>query len=396
MTFDKINRKMKRILLPLLMVLSFAPSQAQNTDDDNMYLGMVKWSDRKLRWDDFRGTKPMLSDDNNVAHLSLYSETKECKKKVDGIVYKYYGYDTYMDQDESWIDHKNMSESVLKHYQNQFDLWECLTREYIINETEETNGVAMTNSFSRLRARFEQEAKTMNKLTNNGEKKAMVDSIADYLADRLHGTEADPSRIVADYVDDKWAYAFNFGFSSHFPLNTEYQKSSYGFCVGYDIFIKKFVFGMDFDAEFGSKCRKTIHADKGDIEVGDKLENGGLTVFGGYNVINGRSFALTPYANLGVRFMNGGEKYKEENNKYIVTNGFTAGIGFMADFIFRRTINTRNIFWSVAKSEQSIRVKPYFSISNYRHGIGWIPEINISVAYNIKRGGMKKRRSLIY
>jgi hypothetical protein len=375
---------MKRILLPLFMVLSFAPSQAQNTDDDNMHPSMVKWSDRKLRWDDFKGTKPMLSDDDDIAHLSLYLESKECTKKVDGIVYKYYGYDTYMDQKESWIAHQNRSESVLKHYQNQFDLWECLAREYI-------NGVTVVNSFSRVREQFDKEAKVMNKKTNNGEKKAMVDSIADYLADRLHGIELDPIKIVADYVDNKWAYAFNFGFSSHFPLDTEYQKGSYGFCVGYDIFIKKFVFGMDFDAEFGSKCRKTIHADKGDIEVGDKLENGGLTVFGGYNVINGRSFALTPYANLGVRFMNGGEKYKEENNKYIVTNGFTAGIGFMADFIFRRTINMRNIFWSVAKSEQSIRVKPYFSISNYRHGIGWIPEINISVAYNIKTGGMKKR-----
>ena len=380
---------MKRILLPLFMVLSFAPSQAQNTDDDNMHPSMVKWSDRKLRWDDFKGTKPMLSDDDDIAHLSLYLESKECTKKVDGIVYKYYGYDTYMDQKESWIAHQNRSESVLKHYQNQFDLWECLAREYI-------NGVTVVNSFSRVREQFDKEAKVMNKKTNNGEKKAMVDSIADYLADRLHGIELDPIKIVADYVDNKWAYAFNFGFSSHFPLDTEYQKCSYGFCVGYSLFIKKFVFGMDFDAEFGSKCRKTIHADKGDIEVGDKLENGGLTVFGGYNVINGRSFALTPYANLGVRFMNGGEKYKEENNKYIVTNGFTAGIGFMADFIFRRTINMRNIFWSVAKSEQSIRVKPYFSISNYRHGIGWIPEINISVAYNIKRGGMKKRRSLIY
>ena len=375
---------MKRILLPLFMVLSFAPSQAQNTDDDNMHPSMVKWSDRKLRWDDFKGTKPMLSDDDDVAHLSLYLESKECTKKVDGIVYKYYGYDTYMDQKESWIAHQNRSESVLKHYQNQFDLWECLAREYI-------NGVTVVNSFSRVREQFDKEAKVMNKKTNNGEKKAMVDSIADYLANRLHGIELDPIKIVADYVDNKWAYAFNFGFSSHFPLDTEYQKGSYGFCVGYDIFIKKFVFGMDFDAEFGSKCRKTIHADKGDVEVGDKLENGGLTVFGGYNVINGRSFALTPYANLGVRFMNGGEKYKEENNKYIVTNGFTAGIGFMADFIFRRTINMRNIFWSVAKSEQSIRVKPYFSISNYRHGIGWIPEINISVAYNIKTGGMKKR-----
>ena len=375
---------MKRILLPLFMVLSFAPSQAQNTDDDNMHPSMVKWSDRKLRWDDFKGTKPMLSDDDDIAHLSLYLESKECTKKVDGIVYKYYGYDTYMDQKESWIAHHNRSESVLKHYQNQFDLWECLAREYI-------NGVTVVNSFSRVREQFDKEAKVMNKKTNNGEKKAMVDSIADYLANRLHGIELDPIKIVADYVDNKWAYAFNFGFSSHFPLDTEYQKGSYGFCVGYDIFIKKFVFGMDFDAEFGSKCRKTIHADKGDVEVGDKLENGGLTVFGGYNVINGRSFALTPYANLGVRFMNGGEKYKEENNKYIVTNGFTAGIGFMADFIFRRTINMRNIFWSVAKSEQSIRVKPYFSISNYRHGIGWIPEINISVAYNIKTGGMKKR-----
>lgn len=375
---------MKRILLPLFMVLSFAPSQAQNTDDDNMHPSMVKWSDRKLRWDDFKGTKPMLSDDDDIAHLSLYLESKECTKKVDGIVYKYYGYDTYMDQKESWIAHQNRSESVLKHYQNQFDLWECLAREYI-------NGVTVVNSFSRVREQFDKEAKVMNKKTNNGEKKAMVDSIADYLANRLHGIELDPIKIVADYVDNKWAYAFNFGFSSHFPLDTEYQKGSYGFCVGYDIFIKKFMFGMDFDAEFGSKCRKTIHADKGDVEVGDKLENGGLTVFGGYNVINGRSFALTPYANLGVRFMNGGEKYKEENNKYIVTNGFTAGIGFMADFIFRRTINMRNIFWSVAKSEQSIRVKPYFSISNYRHGIGWIPEINISVAYNIKTGGMKKR-----
>ena len=375
---------MKRILLPLFMVLSFASSQAQNTDDDNMHPSMVKWSDRKLRWDDFKGTKPMLSDDDDIAHLSLYLESKECTKKVDGIVYKYYGYDTYMDQKESWIAHQNRSESVLKHYQNQFDLWECLAREYI-------NGVTVVNSFSRVREQFDKEAKVMNKKTNNGEKKAMVDSIADYLANRLHGIELDPIKIVADYVDNKWAYAFNFGFSSHFPLDTEYQKGSYGFCVGYDIFIKKFVFGMDFDAEFGSKCRKTIHADKGDVEVGDKLENGGLTVFGGYNVKKGRSFALTPYANLGVRFMNGGEKYKEENNKYIVTNGFTAGIGFMADFIFRRTINMRNIFWSVAKSEQSIRVKPYFSISNYRHGIGWIPEINISVAYNIKTGGMNKR-----
>ena len=130
------------------MVLSFAPSQAQNTDDDNMHPSMVKWSDRKLRWDDFKGTKPMLSDDDDIAHLSLYLESKECTKKVDGIVYKYYGYDTYMDQKESWIAHQNRSESVLKHYQNQFDLWECLAREYI-------NGVTVVNSFSRDREKFD-------------------------------------------------------------------------------------------------------------------------------------------------------------------------------------------------------------------------------------------------
>lgn len=393
---------MKRILLQIVLALCIVPMQAQKTsskkymDNDDIHYGMVKWGERKLRWDDFRGKKPMLSEEKKVAYLSLYAETKECKKKVDGIVYKYNGYDTYMLQDESWIDHNNMNESVLKHYQNQFDLWECLAREYIINVTLETNGVAMTSSFSRLREQFEQQARAMDKKTNNGENKVMVDSMAEYLHNRLHGTELDPARILEGYVDDDWALAYDFAFTSHFPFSNDYQKSApYGFGAGISIYAKKIVFGLDFDLDFGAKCRKTVYADDGNVDVGDDLVNGGFTTFCGYTVKKNRSLALTPYIGLGVRCINGGEKYQEEHKKYIVTNGASFGIGVMTDFIFKRTINTRSVLWSVSKIEQSIRLNPYLSFTDFANGIGWIPAINIAVAYNFKGGGMKKRRNLI-
>ena len=305
---------MKRILLQILLALCIVPSQAQDSPTGDLYYGVVKWGDRKLRWDDFRAKNP--KNGKTSSYVGLVAKPKPKTKIVDGIKYKYTDWENFVIQKESWMDANNMNESKLKHCQNQFDLWEYLVRKVAVDYPRKQD-VSLDMQYYEMQKTFDAEIDKMNKLTNHGNNAQVVDSIADELAKELSEKELDPRDIVKGYEPSKVYWMSDVGLVMNVPF-TGYASPAVGFSGGVSYNRNRFLFGLDFDMTFG-KCTKQILAKKGHIEDGDWLSHGGFTHYFGYNVYNWNKKSFTPFIGAGVRFFYGGEKYEEYRKRQAYT-----------------------------------------------------------------------------
>ena len=391
--------KMKRVLLLFLLALSIVPSQAQrpfskkNVDNEDLHLGAVKWGERKLRWDDFRAVNPTKG--RTSSYVSLEAIPKEKEKILNGIKYKYIGWENYVIQNNSWLDVKNMNESKLKHCQNQFDLWEFLVRKVAVEYPRKQN-VSLDAQYSEMQRAFDEEIDRMNIVTNQGNNAQAVDSIADELAKKLTDEELDPRDLVRGLVPSKVYWMGDMGIIASVPFS-DYQGTSYGVSFGASYNRCKRLYGLDIDMSFFSKCKKQILAKKGHIEEGDWPICGAITSYFGYNVYNRDKVALTPFIGVGVRFFDGGERYEEyiknKNRKHVMYEcaGFSTGLGMMIDYKLKHTINSRFKYMGIDATETQLRVKPYISVTRYGDGIGWVPAINLAVGVNTKTYRMKEK-----
>ena len=372
---------MKRILLQIVLALCFVPSQAQKvSDNDDVHYGMVKWGERKLRWDDFRGVKPV--NGKKSSYVSLLAKPRDKQRILDGIKYKYIDWDNYVIQNQSWMDANNMNESKLKHCQNQFALWVYLVRKMVVESVREM--VSFDAQYSEMQRAFDEEIDRMNTLTDQGNNAQAVDSIADELAKKLTDAELNPRDMVRGLVPSKVYWMGDVGILASVPFS-DYHGASYGFSFGASYNRCKRLYGLDIDFSFFSKCKKQILAKKGHIDEGDWLTCGAITSYFGYNIYNRDKVALTPFIGVGVRFFDGGERYeeyKEKNNVTYQCAGFSTGLGLMIDYKLKHTINLQS-FFRIA-TETQLRVKPYFSVTRYGNGVGWVPAINIAVGINTK------------
>ena len=377
---------MKRVLLLFLLALSIVPSQAQrpfskkNVDNEDLHLGAVKWGERKLRWDDFRAVNPTKG--RTSSYVSLLAKPREKQKILDGIKYKYIDWDNYVIQNQSWMDANNMNESKLKHCQNQFALWVYLVRKMVVESVREM--VSFDAQYSEMQRAFDEEIDRMNTLTDQGNNAQAVDSIADELAKKLTDAELNPRDMVRGLVPSKVYWMGDMGIIASVPFS-DYHGASYGVSFGASYNRCKRLYGLDIDMSFFSKCKKQIFAKKGHIEEGNWLTCGAITSYFGYNIYNRDKVALTPFIGVGVRFFDGGERYeeyKEKNNVTYQCAGFSTGLGLMIDYKLKHTINLQTIF-RIA-TETQLRVKPYFSVTRYGNGVGWVPAINIAVGINTK------------
>lgn len=394
---------MKRILLQIVLALCIVPMQAQKTsskkymDNDDIHYGMVKWGERKLRWDDFRGAKPMSDRTSSV--VKLYAQPKFQKIKKDDIWYKYNVWECFFVQEQSWIDTKNMNESKLKLCQNKFDMWEILAREVAV-EYPRMQFESLEAQYTDMRKKFDEESEWMERATNHGNNAQVVDSIADELAKELADKEFDPRDIVKGYEPSIVSWMLDVGLVVNVPF-TEYTSPAVGFSGGMSYNRKGFLYGLDIDMAFASKCKKQILAKKGHVEDGDRLIHGGITFYFGYNAYNRNKKSYTPFIGAGVRFINGGEKYEEywpknvknDMDKRYELAGFSVGVGVMADFKVKHTVNMSYKLFSMESTETHVRVKPYFSLTNYPKPLGWTPALNLCVGVNGKSYRMKKSKN---
>ncbi len=362
--------------------MCFVPSQAQYSSSDINY-SSVKWSDRKLRFDDFKAIKPVNA--KTASRISVYGRMKSQKKKVDNIKYNYYTWDNFMFQFRSWMDAESMTETRLKHCQNQFDLYEVMLRKLAIEYPLRNKEIY--ELYEDLQIRFDTEIDWMNIVTDNGNDSHAVDSIANDLANELTKTELNPKDMAEEFVPMSFALMGDASLLTNVPFS-DYMTMCYGFSLGLGLNVNRFFLGFDADVSFG-KWKKHVDDPEGVIGKDALLINGGVTGYMGYNVYDSKKLSFTPFIGLGSRNANGGEKY--ENNRKLVYSSFSFGAGMMFDFKFGREIDFRNRILGVETDEKSIRVKPYLSFTRYGNGIGWTPALNVCVGVNLKAFWMKKK-----
>lgn len=393
---------MKKVLFAILLGLCIEPAFAQSkgSKDNISSYGKVGWSERRLRWDDFRAQKPIASKLKSGISFKAYPRNN--KKVIDGINYKYADFVNYVVQDESWVDNYDMSESRLKLCQIHFDLWESLLRDVAIQWPKVGN---LDFLYAEMQRSFDQKSKTIDEAADYGRNASLVDSISKEMAKDLTTKELDPREISKGLEPSIVKWQVDAAVVSTCPFS-EYLSMTYGFSGGLSFNRYKRLYGFDIDLTFGKSNRQIVDR-KGIIENGDALLHGGMTLYFGYNAYDRNKLSLTPFIGAGVRFFDGGDKYEEYRKGKVDTEielaGFSAGLGMIIDFKLKHTINSqfiRSYFFSknnsyairnsVTATETHLRVKPYFSITNYGNDLGWVPALNICVGINGKSYIMKK------
>ena len=182
-----------------------------------------------------------------------------------------------------------------------------------------------------------------------------------------------PNRVSA--YDDGGMFC-SFGLSTHLP-SSDYVNRGLGCTFTMGGVVGRHMFGVDVDLEAMGHCRKDIYTHKGDIYAGERITANGLTLFYGKQAHKVGIFDLTPYVGLGARSYYGGvrdEKYIDEDDESTAVHksGASFGLGLIAD------VPMCSCDWA----KHSLRIKPYFCITEYGRQLNLVPSFNLTIQWN--------------
>ena len=340
---------------------------------------LIPWTGNAIDVNEFCGVR--RNGDAQAYHIAYYSRPTVATKKIKGIKYQYLENASYISLQESWVNPVALTPAVSKMCNIDFDTWELCSRNAVIDFSSQDKA-NLKSLYATYKNEYTRRMNEIDASTSNGKDSRKLQEIRDSLKHELATTQYDPEAAVAS-LKEADGFMISYGVETHIPF-TDYVNTGYGLSMTLAYTHGRNIYGLGMDAEFGEKCQKDIVAKKGTIHKGESMLSGSMDVMYGHRAYNGRTTRLTPYVNLGVRFYDGGEvenpKWKGSN--YVEKAGLTMGIGMMTDFAVYQSIDIKTSDANaVSKLTNSVRLKPYFSMTHYSGDMGWVPAINVSIEF---------------
>lgn len=349
--------------------------------DDSYTESMVSWESQKLTWSDFKGKKT-AANDTTVYNMDFISRPYAKKEKIGHVTYRYTSCESLFNSATSWIEDSCKNFTMLKNCQTTFDIWELYSRK-ALREYNSVPDVSINEIYNFYDKLFYTRVAELKEATNNGRNREKVDEFAAEVSEQLTTTKFNPETVVSA-LKEHHGYYLELGALSNISLTT-LGSPAFGMVVGAGYFKNKFMIGGEIDIE-GGTFRRDVFAKKGKIYNGDNMFAGNIGTVCGYRTIRNKAVELTPYFGIGGRFCEGGildEQYqtnKKGNNK-VSCGGVSLGIGCMIDIALHRTVDIKVNSDDITRDTHNLRIKPYFNITNYNNGIGWVPALNISLSW---------------
>ena len=370
-----------RAILALTLSLPVCNVSAQNLYDQSFR----NWDEGPVKWSDFQ-ERHIPDDAKFVSNLYCSIEKDVKKERIGNFKIPVLKTTTKMNKLASWYDPDKSTDWTLRYEQTRFNMLEVLRRR-------------MQNSFNRnfmennLEAYYEQLINiTMSAFdmeSNYGTDTLVVLQYEQQYNNELDTIRLEPVQIPAFRTKD-WGLSMHagIGYEKYRTPMSEGVTPATGFHFGFGALYRNLCF--DFQGLLGwsgaLQCDNFFYDSKYDYTwtKGKKVRAGNMTIDAGYRVLDNPNLSITPFAGIGVSFVDQDSDTPRQNNNTFESseiNGFRTQAGLAFDWKIRRNLNAS--FYSGEYTESKIR----FAISGARtnfESIGTTYSLNASVVFLVE------------
>ena len=370
-----------------VMMLSVFSLSAQ-TD-----LSYREWQDGALKAEDFakrRSSGELIGQ----VYTGIQTYSGEWEKVSWNLRVKRLKSKTVFDPIRSWVRSDSLTDQAVRYGQLIFDATE-LSRRQMMNHL--TSGQHKPDYHTVVRRYFDMnEARTdeIERVTEEGKNLGELQLQETIIAEELAKTP-EISGEIPEYTLRKFAIGAYIGVASQYHLGdySSYFTPAYGFLWGFNFGIGRSTIYWDMVLGGGSRLNRDIPGRKiGTWYSGNKLRYGEGSFQYAYDVYDGDIFKISPFAGVGVGFMD----YDNPDDNAEIQTDEIAGLrllaGLSVEFKYLRSLYlVGDPVWSSMYggiNEHSLRLKVYVSHTSYPNAISPY-SINCSLSFNLLSKYMK-------
>ena len=379
---------MKRFLSFMSIMMLSVFSLSAQTD-----LSYKEWQDGALKAEDF--TKRRSSGELiGQVYTGIQTYSGEWEKVTWNLRVKRLQSKTVFDPIRSWVRSDSLSDQAVRYGQLIFDATE-LSRRQMMNHL--ASGPHKPDYHTVVRRYYDMnEARTdeIERVTEEGKNLAELQLQETIIAEELAKTPEIYGEIP-EYTLRKFAIGAYLGAASQFHLgdNSSYFTPAYGFLLGFNIGIGRSAIYWDMVLGGGSRLNRDIPGKKtGTWYSGNKLRYGESTFQYAYDVYDGDVFKISPFAGVGVGFMDYDSPDKDAEIKTDEIAGLRLLAGLSFEFKYLRSLYlVGDPVWSSmygGLNEHSLRLKVYVARTSYPNAMSPY-SINCSLSFNLLSKYMK-------
>ena len=370
-----------------IMMLSVFSLSAQ-TD-----LSYKEWQDGALKAEDFakrRSSGELIGQ----VYTGIQTYSGEWEKVSWNLRVKRLKSKTVFDPIRSWVRSDSLTDQAVRYGQLIFDATE-LSRRQMMNHL--TSGPHKPDYHTVVRRYFDMnEARTdeIERVTEEGKNLGELQLQETIIAEELSKTP-EISGEIPEYTLSKFAIGAYLGVASQYHLGdySSYFTPAYGFLWGFNFGIGRSAIYWDMVLGGGSRLDRDIPGRKiGTWYSGNKLRYGEGSFQYAYDVYDGDIFKISPFAGVGVGFMD----YDTPDDNAEIQTDEIAGLrllaGLSVEFKYLRSLYlVGDPVWSSMYggiNEHSLRLKVYVARTSYPNAISPY-SINCSLSFNLLSKYMK-------
>jgi hypothetical protein len=370
-----------------VMMLSVFTLSAQTN------LSYREWQDGALKAEDFakrRSSGELIGQ----VYTGIQTYSGEWEKVSWNLRVKRLKSKTVFDPIRSWVRSDSLTDQAVRYGQLIFDATE-LSRRQMMNHL--TSGPHKPDYHTVVSRYFDvNEARTdeIERVTEEGKNLGELQLQETIIAEELAKTP-EISGEIPEYTLRKFAIGAYIGAASQFHLGdySSHFTPAYGFLWGFNIGIGRSVIYWDMVLGGGSRLNRDIPGRKiGTWYSGNKLMYGEGSFQYAYDVYDGDIFKISPFAGVGVGFMD----YDNPDDNAEIQTDEIAGLrllaGLSVEFKYLRSLYlVGDPVWSSMYggiNEHSLRLKVYVARTSYPHAMSPY-SINCSLSFNLLSKYMK-------
>ena len=380
---------MKRTALIIATILTAGTLAFAQTDLSYKY-----WNDGQLTQNDFQRR---TSDGEIIGQVFTGIETQsgDWEKVKWNFRVKRLQSKTTFDPLRSWITKDDsLSDKARRYAQLQFDASEVTRRQMMNYLYEGTYKPDYYHVIQRFYDLHQAQISEIERITDNGKNAVALTQQEKIVADQLSGLTDAPTGIP-EYTLRKFSIGMYIGASSQFHPGdySQYFSPAYGFLWGFDIGLGKSEIYWDIILGGGSRLKQNIPGDEiSTWNGGNRLRYGESTFQYAYNIYDGGTFKISPFAGFGVGFM---DYDSPDSNAEIKTDeiaGLRLAAGLCIDLKYLNSLYlVSDMVWSSiygGLNENSIKLKVYVARTTYENGMNPY-SLNCSLSISLMSKYMK-------
>ena len=370
-----------------LMMMSVFSLSAQ-TD-----LSYKEWHDGALKAEDFakrRSSGELIGQ----VYTGIQTYSGEWEKVSWNLRVKRLKSKTVFDPIRSWVRSDTLTGQAVRYGQLIFDATELSRRQMMNHLTSGPHKPDHHTVVSRYYDMNEALTDEIERVTEEGKNLTELQLQETIIAEELAKTP-EASGEIPEYTLRKFAIGAYIGVASQFHLGDypSYFTPAYGFLWGFNFGIGRSAIYWDMVMGGGSRLNRDIPGKKIDTWYsGNKLTYGEGSFQYAYDVYDGDVFKVSPFAGVGVGFMDYDCPDKDAEIKADEIAGLRLTAGLSIEFKYLRSLYlVGDPVWSSMYggiNEHSLRLKVYVARTSYPNAMSPY-SINCSLSFNILSKYMK-------